>query len=98
VLLDLHHLVSVRSLFTGVLVSDEMSCLSFEIVEMDSLVSANIALVPGDCAFVPILTHDAAAAFRNHMNSFVPEEDGGITGDVGDGWASDSGDSLVESD
>jgi len=84
--------------FTGGLVSDERSCLSVESIEMHSLVSANMALVPGDCASVPILTHDAAAAFRNHMNSFVPEEDGGITGDVGDGWGSDGGDSLVESD
>jgi len=84
--------------FTGGLVSDERSCLSVESFEMHSLVSANMAEVPGDGASVPILTHDAAAAFRNHMNSFVPEEDGGIAGDVGDGWGSDGGDSVVESD
>ena len=84
--------------FTGGLVRDERSCLSVESVEIHSLVSANMALVPGACASVPILTHDAAAAFRNRMNSFVPEEDGGIAGEVGDGWGSDGGESVVESD
>jgi len=84
--------------FTGGLVSDERSSLSVESVEMHSLVSANMALVPGDCASVPILTPDAATAFRNRMNSFVPEEDVEITGDAGAGWVGDGGDSVVESD
>ena len=78
--------------------SDDRSCLSVESFAMHSLVSANMAEVPGDGASVPILTHEAAAAFLNHMNSIVPEEDGGIAGDVGDGWGSDGGDSGVESD
>jgi len=65
---------------------------------MHSLVWANMALLPGDCASVPILTHYAGAAFRNHMNSLVPQKDGSVAGDVGDGWGSDGGDSGVESD
>jgi len=84
--------------FTGGLVSDERSSLSIESVEMHSLVLANMTLVPGDCASVPILTHDAATAFCNRMNSFVTEDDGGITGDAGAGLGSDGGDSFVESD
>jgi len=47
---------------------------------------------------VPILTQAAGAAFRNHMNSFAPEEDGEIAGNVCDSWGSDGADSVVESD
>ena len=79
---------------TGGLVSEERSSLSVDSVEMHSLVAANMGMVPTQSSAVPTLTRAQARAFRDRMNSFVPEEEGGVDGV--DEWS--SGESPPPSD
>jgi len=81
-------------LVTGGLVSEERSSLSVDSVEMHSLVAANMGMVPTQSSAVPTLTRAQARAFRDRMNSFVPEKEGGVDGV--DEWS--SGESPSPSD
>jgi len=63
--------------FTGRLVSDERSSLSVECVEMRSLVAANTEMVPKQSSAEPTMTKAQAKAFRDRMNSFKAEKEGG---------------------
>jgi len=66
--------------FTGALVREERASLSVDSVEMHSLVAASIGIVPTKSSAVPRLTRAQARAFRDRMNSFVLEEEGGVNG------------------